>query len=61
MGASYSWLFGSDNVIPRRLDRNTFYERHPGLHNKPIGGIESEITRKPKACKHFYYLFNLHF
>ncbi|XP_045193132.2 protein-glutamine gamma-glutamyltransferase K-like [Mercenaria mercenaria] len=33
----------------RTIDRNTYYSRHPGLHNNPTGGIESEITHRTRA------------
>ncbi|XP_045193134.2 protein-glutamine gamma-glutamyltransferase K-like isoform X1 [Mercenaria mercenaria] len=44
MGCSGSTTAGGAGNV----DRNTYHERHPGVHNKPTGGIESEVTDRTK-------------
>lgn len=54
MGCSASRLATSTVTGARTVDRNTYYDRHPGLHNKPTDGIVSVVARRIQARKRYY-------
>lgn len=50
MGCTGSRIAGPSTGGVPTVDRRTYYQRHPGLHNIPTHGIESELTHRTRAA-----------